>query len=294
MMTDKAIRERVHLYGPDSAIEQENVIKEVLQHFVLESLWRARFFYDAGFHGGTCLRILYGMNRFSEDLDFLLKLPNREYSLMPFVERIVDDLETEGIVFDVSHKAVDRSSVKKVFLKTDSIGTTIVPELPFSRPRSKRIRVKLEIDTNPPEGSDFETRYLDFPVTAAIATQTLESGFALKSHALLCRQYTKGRDWYDFLWYTSRKVVPNFRLLSNALDQQGPWAGDGVRVTAAWYATTMRRRIGEIDWKAAQRDVMNFISPDEVASVSLWSKELFIERLERFLEYLEAREEGSA
>jgi hypothetical protein len=115
---------------------------------------------------------------------------------------------------------------------------------------------------------------------------TLESGFGSKSHALLCREYTKGRDWYDFLWYASRGIIPNYGLLANALNQLGPWAGRRPKVTPEWYVTAMGKRIEEINWQAAKDDVARFIKSDEQESLELWSKELFMQQLDRLAKKL--------
>jgi hypothetical protein len=123
-------------------------------------------------------------------------------------------------------------------------------------------------------------------MTAAITTQDLASGFATKSHALLCRAYTKGRDWYDFIWYVSKRVAPELRLLGNALDQLGPWAGQGVQVTPGWYVEALRARIEQIDWDSARADVARFIPSREQDSLSLWKRDLFFFHLDRLAEYL--------
>ncbi|MFH1038935.1 MAG: nucleotidyl transferase AbiEii/AbiGii toxin family protein [PVC group bacterium] len=283
-MIGDILSERIRDYSPANALEQENVLAELLQHFVIASLSRARFYSQAGFHGGTCLRILYGMNRFSEDLDFLLKEPNPDFKWRPYLDRILSDCRDEGIHFEVRDRSSEETAVKKAFIKTDSIGQILTLKLPFSRHATRKVRIKLEIDTNPPAGSLFETRYIDFPLTAAITTQTLKSGFATKSHALLCREYTKGRDWYDFLWYVSRKVVPDLALLGNALDQQGHWVGQGVRVTPEWYQATMKNRIETIDWDKARTDVMRFVVAREQESLALWGPDLFLHQLNRLAE----------
>jgi hypothetical protein len=133
----------------------------------------------------------------------------------------------EGITLELQDRSEVDGAVKKAFVKTDSIGKIVLLDLPFNRNARKKIRIKLEIDTNPPAGSSFETAYINFPVLSALTTQTLGSGFGTKSHALLCRDYIKGRDWYDLLWYIERGVVPDLRLLQSAIDQHGPWAGEG-------------------------------------------------------------------
>lgn len=279
-MIQDVLVNRLNEYSPANALEQENALQELMQHYVLASLWRAKFFAHAAFHGGTCLRILYGMNRFSEDLDFVLKAPATSFEWRPYIERIQQDCLAEGIRFEVQGREKLETAVKKVFLKTDSIGQILNLRLPYARNSTRRIRIKLEVDTNPPTGASFESRFITFPVTVAVTSMDLRSGFGSKSHALLCREYTKGRDWYDFLWYASRKVAPNLDLLANALDQQGPWAGQKPKVTPDWFLEAMRKRIEAIDWVAARKDVERFVMSSEHASLELWSRKLFLQQLE--------------
>ncbi len=287
-MIEEMLNEKIRDYRPTNAIEQETVLKELIQHFVLASMARNRFFNQAAFHGGTCLRVLYGTNRFSEDLDFLLQEPAADFQWSPHIEGIRRDCEAEGLHLDVTDRVRAHGAVRGAFLKTGSIGRILVLDLPFSRHPGRKIRIKLEIDTNPPAGSLYETRYITFPLAAAITTQTLESSFALKSHALLCRPYTKGRDWYDFLWYVAKRVVPEFGLLGNALDQQGPWADQKTHVTTDWYIAALRRRIEEIDWAAAKSDVSRFVLAREQEGVALWGRDLFGFQIGRLEEYMAA------
>ena len=195
-MLGDVLQARIREYAPANAIEQENMLAELMQHYVLASLSRSGLFSAAMFHGGTCLRIFHSMNRFSEDLDFLLKQPDRRFAWEPHLKRIAADCESEGLRFEIQDKNQAVGAVRKAFVKTDSIGSVVTLDLPFERVSSKKIRIKLEIDVNPPHGSSFETSYLSFPTTAPITTQTLSSGFGTKAHALLCRRYVKGRDWY--------------------------------------------------------------------------------------------------
>ena len=198
-MLDKVLSAKLREYGPENVIEQDNVLQELIQHYVLASLSRAGLFAEAIFHGGTCLRIVNGMNRFSEDLDFLLKRPDPGFRWQGYLEAVQKDCAQEDIALEVQDKAESSSAVRKAFLKTDSIEKLLTLDLPFERHHARKLRIKLEIDTNPPAGSVFTTSYITFPVTAPLTTQTLESSFALKLHALLCRSYVKGRDWYDLV-----------------------------------------------------------------------------------------------
>jgi predicted nucleotidyltransferase component of viral defense system len=287
-MIKQVLEEKIKEYSIASVIDQENVLQELVQQYVLASLSRAGFFShgQAVFHGGTCLRIVYGMSRFSEDLDFFLKRPDPDFRWQKYLDVITRDGAGEGFHFDVLDKPKRETPVKKTFLRTDSIGRVLLLELPFDRDTRKLINVKLEIDTNPPMGSGYETRYVTFPVTASMTTQTLESGFGMKLSALLARGYAKGRDWYDFIWYTNKKIVPDLDLLRNALDQHGPWAGHSLDVDPDWVLESMKRRITELDWDAARQDVQRFLPLREQESLKLWKQDFFLHYLDIFAQYL--------
>ena len=165
-MLGDVLQARIREYAPANAIEQESMLAELMQNYVLASLSRSGLFSAAMFHGGTCLRIFHSMNRFSEDLDFLLKQPDRRFAWEPHLKRIAADCESEGLRFEIQDKNQAVGAVRKAFVKTDSIGGVVTLDLPFERVSSKKIRIKLEIDVNPPHGSSFETSYLSFPTTA--------------------------------------------------------------------------------------------------------------------------------
>ncbi|MDD5707596.1 MAG: nucleotidyl transferase AbiEii/AbiGii toxin family protein [Kiritimatiellae bacterium] len=275
-MLGNVLSAKLREYAPANAVEQDNVLQEMMQHYVLASLSRAGLFADAIFHGGTCLRIVNGINRFSEDLDFLLKRPDSDFRWQSYLEAVRKDCAQEGIVFEIQDKAEAATAVRKAFLKTDSFGKLLTLELPFERYHARKLRIKLEIDTNPPAGSAFTTSYITFPVTIPLTTQTLESSFALKMHALLCRSYVKGRDWYDFVWYVSHKVRPDLALLEHALDQQGPWASRRTSVTWPWMVETLQTVIGQVDWAVARQDVQRFLPLREQESLNLWNAPFFL------------------
>jgi len=280
-MIADVLNARIREYAPVSALDQENVLQELMQHYVLASLSRAGMFAEAIFHGGTCLRIIHGMARFSEDLDFLLKHPDPGFQWSRFLGAVDRDCAREGIEFELHDKSAADGGVRKAFLKTDSIGKVLFLALPFDRPNPRKIRIKLEIDTNPPAGSAFQTSYITFPGVATITTQTLPSGFGTKAHALLCRKYVKGRDWYDFVWYTSRKVEPDLALLQNALFQQGPWAGVPLEVTPDWFFDNMGAAVRRIDWVKARSDVQRFVPTAEQPGLDAWSTEFFLFQLDQ-------------
>jgi predicted nucleotidyltransferase component of viral defense system len=280
-MSLQIIQEKLDSYQCKTEQEETNALKEITQELALAALARSNFFKTAVFQGGTCLRILYGLDRFSEDLDFVLKEPSSAFSFEPFLASMKLEFEAYGYHLQVQDRKQVDKAVKNIFLKDASIGKLL--SLNFNRPRINPlpIKVKLEVDTNPPAGSAFEDKYLDFPFPSAIIVQDLPSLFAGKMHALLCRDYIKGRDWYDFAWYVSRKTPLNFALLSNALDQAGPWKGQSLRVDKDWVLTELAKKIRSIRWRAAQDDVRRFIKPNQIPSIELWGEPFFLDRLEK-------------
>jgi hypothetical protein len=179
--------------------------------------------------------------------------------------------------FGLRSELLDRSrmdqNIRKAVLKNDSISRQL--NLKFTRDRGPTLKIKLEIDVNPPAGSNFAYTYLDFPLDFEVCHQDLPSNFALKIHALLCRPYLKGRDWYDFNWYIKHKTEPNLPHLEAALKQYGPWKGQDLAVTTRWVIDRLDEKISTIDWKAAAADVERFLGLAERQSLKLWSAQFF-------------------
>ena len=269
------LQRKLHDYGATNAVEEENATKEILQEIALYALWRADFFNVALFQGGTSLRILHALPRFSEDLDFLLRAPDPDFQWSPYLSALVDIFGQFGLKLDAQPKDKMDRVVREAILKDDSIASQL--NLSFAGPgRAKTIKIKLEIDTNPPAGSGEGATFLDFPADYEVRHQDLPSNFALKIHALLCRPYLKGRDWFDFSWYVANRTPPNLPLLSAALRQAGPWQHElGLSIDDAWVIATLKAKITSIDWDAAAADVSRFLRPAEEKSLSLWSERFF-------------------
>jgi len=280
-MSIKIIQKRLEFYQCDSAQEEDHALREITQEVALAALTRSDFYQAASFQGGTCLRIFYGLNRFSEDLDFILKEPNSAFSLEKYLKNLSIELQAYGYQIEIVDRSKVETTVKKAFIKDDSLGKVLqLQHLKADRSVSK-IRIKIEIDTNPPPGSFFENKFLDFPFVCALTTQDIPSLFAGKIHALLCREYVKGRDWYDFLWYVGYRATINLKFLKAALEQAGPWAGKSIEIDNQWCCEQLREKILSIDWKVARNDVARFIKPIELASLDLWNADLFLDRVEK-------------
>ena len=279
------IQKRLAEYNSSGLLDEENALKEIVQEIILFALWRADFFEVAAFQGGTSLRILHGMSRFSEDIDFILREPNPGFQWRPHLDKIAETCEEFGIAPEVLDKQRMDSNVKAALIKDTSIANQL--NLRFYNQKSdKRLTIKLEIDANPPAGSDFEYTYLSFPVDYEVCHQDPSSNFAFKIHTLLCRPYLKGRDWYDFNWYIAQNISPKIELLQNALVQWGPWERQDINVDGAWLVDTLRDKMTSIDWRAAAADVERFLKPVEQKSLQLWSERFYLYKLERLNELL--------
>lgn len=285
-MSIKIIEERLKEYAPISQRDELNAIKEIIQEIALSTLARADFFKIAAFQEGSCLRIVHNLNRFSEDLDFILFEPNRLFEWGPFLKALQLEFSLYNFEFQVIDRSDADSAIKLAFLKDKSFGKVLFFTHPRGPSDKQTLQIKLEIDTNPPMGSVFEPHFLNFPYSFSIITQDLPSLFASKCHALLCRPYTKGRDWYDFVWYISKKVVPNFIYLTNAIEQLGPWQNQKITVSSEWLIDELKNKIASVDWVVAKRDIENFLRERERASLNVWGYDFFLAMVQNLAGYL--------
>ncbi|MBA2728478.1 MAG: nucleotidyl transferase AbiEii/AbiGii toxin family protein [Parachlamydiaceae bacterium] len=272
-------------YRPKSKNEYENAIQEIMQELALMGLWRAKFFEHAAFYGGTSLRILHGLNRFSEDLDFSLLKPDPVFNLLPFLKAIEEELEISGLQITVEHKIKHpEESIRSAFLKTGTLETFI--RIGLDEPLKKYtqsnevIKIKLEIDIDPPPNFTTEVLYLTKPVPFSVRTYVPEDLFAGKMHALLCRPYkvrVKGRDWYDFIWYVKKGFRLHLAHLEARMRQSGHYLSEDA-LTIDVFRELLEKKIIGISFHAA-KDIKRFIQdPREVDG---WSTEFFLSLLPR-------------
>ncbi len=280
-MSVQMIQQRLLNYNCKTDVEEQQAIREITQEVVLAALGRGGFFKQALFQGGTCLRIFYGLNRFSEDMDFILREATSEFQLKDHIKHLTDELAAYGYNIEITDRDKADATVKKAFLKDDSLGKVIDLRHANQTGPMAKIRIKLEVDTNPPSGGGHELKYLDFPFVSSVAVQDRPSLFAGKIHALLCREYIKGRDWYDFIWYTGNRTDINYDFLTSAINQLGPWQGQSIAVDKAWLLNELEQKIISMNWKQAAEDVRRFVRVAEQPSLDLWSKELFLGQLDK-------------
>ncbi|NGX48474.1 MAG: hypothetical protein K940chlam5_00059 [Candidatus Anoxychlamydiales bacterium] len=275
------VENKFNEYQPKTKQEEINAFKEICQEIVLSGLARSDFFKIGAFQGGTCLRILYGLKRFSEDLDFILLKPQKSFQWSLFLKTIALELESFGLEFEIIDRSDVENVIKKAFLKQNSFGKILKLKHDFLPSDRKSIKIKLEIDVNPPLGSTYSNHYLDYPYPFSILAQDLPSLFASKCHCLLCRKYIKGRDWFDFIWYISKKAQINYDLLKNALFQAGPFKGQKLTIHKNWIIKNLKDKIDGIDWKSARFDIETFLKLEDRKFIEHWNRDLFYEMLKK-------------
>ena len=250
------MKDRVlQLVGEVEQGQKRNVLREYLQAHVLYSLQSVRAFERIAFVGGTALRFLYGLPRYSEDLDFSLA-DAEGYSFVHLLDRVEADLINAG--FDVTVHLHEGEPVHSAFVRLSGL----LYEACLSPHRTEKLSVKIEIDTRPPAGAMMETTLINRHFLVALLHYDIPSLMAGKLHALLSRPYTKGRDIYDLLWYLSRAdaIVPNETLLRNALAQTG-WSGP--RVTAKNWRAVIADKMATLDFAQVAEDVGPFLERSE-------------------------------
>ncbi len=242
------------------AIAGRHVAREVLQAKLLASLQRAGAMIPLAFHGGTSLRFLYSINRFSEDLDFALERPDRGYDFRAYLRAACADFEREGYTIDV--KANDRKVVHSAFLRFRGL----LHELGLSPHKTETLAIKLEVDTRPPAGAVLETTVVRRHVTLQLQHHDRASLLAGKIHAVLQRTYTKGRDLYDLQWYLSDPdwPPPNLQMLNHALAQSG-W--EGPELDGGNWHVILRQRVDALNWAKVTDDVRPFVESPQALDV---------------------------
>ncbi len=229
-----------------------NLVEEYLQAYILRSFMEAGAFASLAFHGGTALRFLHGLRRFSEDLDFTLERHEHDRGLLTLMKRVERDCEMSSYETEISIR--EQKTVHSAAVKFPAL----LHETGLSSARSAKLNIRIEIDTRPPEGAVLETRLVTRHFPISFCAHDLGSCLSGKIHALLARRYTKGRDLFDLAWYLTHpsRPAPNVELLRNALNQT-KWSGP--EVNAENWRRILRDRVSSLKWDAVVRDVEPFL-----------------------------------
>jgi len=267
-------------YEAKSVGDAVRALREIIQEVALLGLWRAKFFEHAAFYGGTALRILYGLDRFSEDLDFSLLAPSPDFKLARYTASLEEELLAFG--FNVRVEMVDKavaSAVQSAFLKANTRNELLVieAEAGFTGQvaAGQILKVKIEVDTDPPPEFTTSTRYLLQPIPFAVRSYSLPDLFAGKMHALLFRKWknrVKGRDWYDFVWYAANHPRLHLAHLEQRMRQTGHWRGEEPLSSGA-FRELLFDTIDRVDINQARHDVAPFVKDQR--ALAIWSHDFF-------------------
>ncbi len=276
----EAIAAMMDRYRCRTTTDYTHALREIMQEVALLGLWRSRFFEKAAFYGGTALRVLHGLDRYSEDLDFSLLAADEDFTLGFYSQALQRELRAFG--FEVEVRAKDKvagGAIRSAFLKADThCGVLVVTtdeDISAEIPRGRVLKIKLEVDTRPPGGFDTESRFLLQPIPFPVRTYTLPSLLAGKMHAVLCRGWrkrVKGRDWYDLIWYAARDVPLNLAHLQERMRQSGHLETEDV-LTPSRFRELLAQRIESLDVDLARTDVLPFVRNPRALEV--WSRDFF-------------------
>ena len=285
-----AIASMMERYNCKNSEDYENALKEIVQEVTLVGLSRSDFFAKAAFYGGTALRIFYRLPRYSEDLDFSLALPDSNFDISTYFPYVEKELKAYNFSMTVHKKEKTKeSAVQSAFIKGNTVQNIIEIVSNDSgvyglNPQSL-IKIKFEIDTNPPEGAEFQYLNSINPTNYKVRLYDMPSLFAGKIHAVLCRNYknrVKGRDYFDYIWYLKRGCSVNLIHLQKRMEQSGKWDSK-EELTMPILKQLLKERFNDVDFSSAKKDVSPFLSLEEREGLDLWSKEFFVDITERYL-----------
>ena len=274
------IEEMLKSYQVDNIYDRKNAMKEIMQEIVLCGLSRAGFFKEAAFYGGTALRIFYGLDRFSEDLDFSLEQINLDFDLCSYFPVLEKEVKAFGLNVEIQEKQKTKdSNIRSAFLKGNTKEHLLLfyadERVVGSVAKNEVVKIKFEVDTNPPAFATYEHKYRLLPVPYEIRVYDMPSLFAGKIHAVICRGWQsriKGRDLYDYIFYLSKAVTVNQKHLRARLIDSG-YISENQECTLEEIKMMLKNRFDSIDFLQARKDVEPFIRDTSV--LDIWSSDFF-------------------
>lgn len=280
------VEEMIKQYNPETTEEVKAALKEILQSIVLVGLSRSGFFNKASFYGGTALRIFYGLNRYSEDLDFTLNEKDENFNFEQYFKTINEVALSYGLELEISYKTkkID-TPIESAFAKLNTYQTLIKLKVNSNLKKylhkDELMKVKFEVDCYPSFGFNVESKWLDNPEYASVNVLDLPSLFAGKIHVILCRTYknnVKGRDYYDFLFFIRKRVKPNLEFLKNKLIETGKLTINDEFNTDI-VKQMLINKIKTVDFAQIKNDAQKFIFKNE--NLDYFSRELFIDMIQK-------------
>jgi len=270
---NEAIKMMLSRYKLTDIRAQENALKEIIQEIALLALWRSKFFEKAAFYGGTALRIFYGLDRFSEDLDFSLLKPSKHFDLISYHKAIKVELESYGFSVQINKKKKNiESAIQSAFIKANTQEFLFEVETP-----KKILKIKFEVDTDPPDNFNTEAKYVLHPIEFFVKLYAIADMFAGKLHAILFRQWknrVKGRDWYDLIWFVKNNHPVHLKHLVKRIQQ----TNDNLTLKQfdrKKIISMLLEKIDIVDFANAKKDIEPFIA--DKLRLDIWSKDFFKE-----------------
>jgi predicted nucleotidyltransferase component of viral defense system len=278
------MKEWIAEYKPQNEEETIAAMREIMQEIALAALSRTDFYKKAAFYGGTAIRIFYGLDRYSEDMDFSLLKPEPDFSLAPYFASIVNEFASLGMNVSIREKhKTAKTQVESAFLKSETLWQELILEdvvKQFGISSNRTIKIKIEIDRIPPTGFTTEEKLLIRPFSFYVKCFNLQSLFAGKLHALLFRKWksrVKGRDWYDLEWYIRKNVPLNIPHFLERAKETSDWKEDLISETQI--LALLHEKIENVSIDKVKEDVIRFIASTE--KLDIWSKEYFKQLIER-------------
>ncbi len=278
------IKDWIASYQPSNEDEALSALREVMQEVALAGLSRTDFYEQAAFYGDTALRIFYGLDRFSEDLDFSLLNVNPNFSLEPYFSAIISEFEANGMNVEIREKEKKiKTSIESAFLKHETIWKELVLEDIVKQAgitSTKSIKIKIEVDCKTPLGFVTEEKLLLRPFSFYVKCFTRSNLFAGKLHALLFRKWknrVKGRDWYDLEWYIKNGIPLDKKHFLQRAKDSGDWQRNTI--TKQEIMQLLQDKIHTVSLDKVKEDVVRFVRND--ASIKIWSKSYFLDLIEQ-------------
>lgn len=274
------IKEWIDTYEPANEEEALSALREIMQEIALAGLSRTDFFKKAAFYGGTALRIFYGLDRYSEDLVFSLLAVDNKFSLEPYFQSIQSEFNSMGMQVSLRTKSqIHKTPIESAFLKSETLWKELVLEDVVEQlgiRSNKNIRIKIEVDRNPPLNFKTEEKLLLRPFSFYVKCFDLPSLFAGKMHALLFRKWknrVKGRDWFDMEWYIRKGVSLNLEHFLERAQESSDW--ENPTISKEELMDLLHEKIKTTSIDKVKADVRPFIRNMEV--LEIWSPQYFLD-----------------
>jgi predicted nucleotidyltransferase component of viral defense system len=278
------IKEWIEEYNPQNEEEILSALREIMQEITLAGLSRTDFFEKAAFYGGSALRIFYGLDRYSEDMDFSLLKPEPNFSIEPYFKAILTEFQSLGLTVSIKEKKkTKQTAIDSAFLKAETIWNEIVLEdiVKETGVRSnKNLKIKIEVDRQPPLNFETEEKLLLRPFSFYVKCFTKPTLFAGKMHALLFRKWknrVKGRDWYDLEWYVKKGIPLDVSHFLTRAKDTDDWRDDSM--SNEQIIDLLNTKIDSVSFDSVKEDVVRFIQNDD--ALKIWGPEYFKDLIEK-------------